>query len=728
MLPAMDETTPQEDARTIAARSGRRGYVLAGLALVASLLVVFMYWRGAYQRQVETFKTDFIGHSDEMAALMVRRLDSYELVTRGGVSLVASVARPSRQQWQNYVDGLNLRSRFPAMVGLGFAIYATPGQLSAMQRMLRDSGEGMFTVTPHGVRERYGAVLYLGPRSAENISALGYDMYAQPTRHAAMQAARDTGRARLTGRVRLTQDADPDTSSLLLYQPVYRSADRPSSIAARRESMQGWVYVAFRIRPFVDTTLSETLDRSWFRIVDISDGGEQQLYADPPSDDRRAPAFIHQTEVDIHGRRWRFEFHSEPMAVLEQRVSGLRSTLLVGVLASLLLFLIALVLARTRQRAEELAGRMSESYRRSELRFRSAMQYSAIGKALLDRQGRIVESNPALAKVFASTREQLIGRRFDTFFVDAAASEHDALAGTSKVQRITRVLRNDDGVVRHAQLTIAPVPGDAGKEVALLVQVEDITDRLRAQAQVLALNRTLEARVQVRTRDLTRANDELEAFAYSVSHDLRAPLRAIDGFSRLLAERYSDAIDEAGREHIARVRGAAARMGDLIESLLKMARLGRGGIKHQPLDLSGISQEVLSELRAGDPGREVGVEIAPGLAAMGDRGLVYNLLENLIGNAWKFTSGREDARIEIGQNDGGEFFVRDNGAGFVPEYANKLFRPFQRLHSEEQFAGHGIGLASVKRIVERHGGSIRAEGKPGQGATFYFTLPDPSPE
>jgi light-regulated signal transduction histidine kinase (bacteriophytochrome) len=295
------------------------------------------------------------------------------------------------------------------------------------------------------------------------------------------------------------------------------------------------------------------------------------------------------------------------------------------------------------------------------------------------------------------------------------------------VQRLTRQVRRPDGQVRDVQLTFAPVPMDVGEGLARLVQVEDVTERLRAEVRIQAMNRSLETRVAARTRELTLVNQELESFAYSVSHDLRAPLRAIDGFSRLLEEHHGDAVGEQGRDYLARVRNAATRMGSLMESLLKMARLGRSGIKPAALDLSRMAAEIVAELRAGEPERRVDVEIEPGLRATGDPSLVRNLLQNLLGNAWKFTRDRLPARIEIGRDAGGGFFVRDNGAGFPREYADKLFRPFQRLHSQEQFAGDGVGLASVRRIVERHGGTIRAEGATGQGATFAFTLPDPDP-
>jgi light-regulated signal transduction histidine kinase (bacteriophytochrome) len=272
------------------------------------------------------------------------------------------------------------------------------------------------------------------------------------------------------------------------------------------------------------------------------------------------------------------------------------------------------------------------------------------------------------------------------------------------------------------------VPGDVGQDIARLVQVEDVTERVRAEAQILALNRTLEARVAMRTRELTQANQELEAFAYSVSHDLRAPLRSIDGFSRLLAERYVAALDQTGLEYLTRVRNAAGRMSELIDSLLKMSRVGRGGMNPVPLQLDRMASEIMAELRASEPERRVEAHIESPLHVVADQGLVRSLLQNLLGNAWKFSRDRPIATIEVGRNERGEFFVRDNGAGFAQEYADKLFRPFQRLHSQDEFGGHGIGLASVKRIVERHGGTIRAEGVLGESATFYFTLPEPAIE
>lgn len=257
----------------------------------------------------------------------------------------------------------------------------------------------------------------------------------------------------------------------------------------------------------------------------------------------------------------------------------------------------------------------------------------------------------------------------------------------------------------------------------------------RIQDQESALQRyatQLEERVAERTRelearnaDLVAANAELDAFAYSVSHDLRAPLRSIDGFSQVLLEDYGAKLDEAGHESLRRVRAASQRMGHLIDDLLKLARLTRSEIRAEPVDLSAVAEAVVADLRVGAPDRHVEVVIAPGATAVGDARLLRILLDNLLSNAWKYTSRRADARIEFGKQDrNGQkaYYVRDNGAGFDMRYADKLFGLFQRLHTSSEFEGLGIGLATARRIVNRHGGQIWADAVVGGGATFFFTL------
>lgn len=247
----------------------------------------------------------------------------------------------------------------------------------------------------------------------------------------------------------------------------------------------------------------------------------------------------------------------------------------------------------------------------------------------------------------------------------------------------------------------------------------------QARREQLALNMDLEERVRRRTAELQASNTELEAFNYSVSHDLRAPLRAIDGFSQVLLEDYSERLDEDGLHALGRVKAAANRMGELIDSLLGLSRLTRVEMDVQDVDLSSLANRVVGELRNLDPDRDIEFSVQPGVVAKADPTLVRSVLENLLGNAWKFTVGTTGARIEFGASTAdGEtvYHVRDNGAGFEMAYADKLFGAFQRLHDQREFPGTGVGLATVARVVHRHGGRVWADGKPGGGATFYFTL------
>ncbi|GAB3351413.1 CHASE domain-containing protein [Lysobacter tyrosinilyticus] len=700
----------------------RGGYLLALLVLLGALCLVLVTWYYARERELRAAEARFASDTAEISERLRQRLIYYELVGRGGTALFASMARPTPRQWADYTQSMNLPRRFPAARGLGFVGYVSNNRLDDLQLEWRDSGYGQLSVLPHGMRANYAPVLYLEPRTAANVAVIGLDLLSDPASQPALWAAMGTGTPQLSGR-----SSGGFQGDLMLYIPVYRSGDHPLTPTAREQSLQGWVYLPFNVERYVATTLNGDYQNVGLRIIDTS-GGDQLLFVQAGAGE--TSAFHQQSALDFYGRHWRLEFDSPPESIVAPHLRGLESMLALGLLVSLLLYAIVWTLARTEDRATEIAKRLTEEYRRSEQRFRISMHYSAIGKALLDSEGGIVEVNPALCRIVGRSAKSLIGVAFESLFEgdDSSLRPHDdGETDANGVHRVTRLLRREGDLPRQAQLTYAPVPGNVGQDVTGLVQVEDVTDRVRAQARVQALNRTLEARVDVRTRELQHANQELESFAYSVSHDLRAPLRSIEGFSRILVDRYETQLDESGRDYLWRVRKAALRMGELIEALLQISRLVRAELRREPVELSRMALEVIDELRADDPDRELAVRIVPGLTAMGDAALLRNLLGNLLGNAWKFTRGREHAMIEFGVVDHAgreaEFYVRDNGAGFAQSYADKLFRPFQRLHSQEEFSGHGIGLASVKRIIERHGGRIRAEGREGEGAVFYFTLP-----
>ncbi len=290
---------------------------------------------------------------------------------------------------------------------------------------------------------------------------------------------------------------------------------------------------------------------------------------------------------------------------------------------------------------------------------------------------------------------------------------------------VTKPFHLDEVLARvNTQLGLARAQAQLARQNALLQQ--EVAERMRAEEQVRLLNAELEARVDQRTAQLEAANQELRSFCYSIAHDLRGPLGAIDGFSCLLEETLQSAEDARGRHFLDRIRTGVRQMDELTEALLTLAHLSLREQRRERVDLGALARAALQKRAAQQPQRSVHVEVQPGLEVDADGTLMTQAMEHLVDNAWKFTGREPSARIAIGRaaaDAGGAYYVRDNGAGFDMAYADKLFKPFQRLHGSSEFPGLGIGLAMVERIVNRHGGKVWAQAAPGEGAAFYFTLP-----
>lgn len=346
---------------------------------------------------------------------------------------------------------------------------------------------------------------------------------------------------------------------------------------------------------------------------------------------------------------------------------------------------------------------------------------------LKDFQGRFLLVNHRCAQIVGLPPEHIVGKTvFDFCPPDLAESYH---ANDQQVLHHNRVVETEETVLQqdgeHTYLAIKfPLHDAAGKPNAICGISTDITERKQAQLQLEQYRDQLEAAVEKRTAELAIANKELQAFSYSVSHDLRAPLRAIDGFSQMLAEDYATGLDDAAQDYIRRIRKAANRMGQLIDDMLNLSRVSSAELKIQPTDLSAMAGAIMQDLQELAPQRECEIRLQPGLVADVDPQLMQIALRNLLENAWKYSTKKPVTRIEFGaeQVDGlPVYFVRDHGAGFDMAYAGKLFNPFQRLHSKDEFEGTGVGLATVSRVIQRHGGRIWAEATPGEGATFRFS-------
>jgi PAS domain S-box-containing protein len=338
---------------------------------------------------------------------------------------------------------------------------------------------------------------------------------------------------------------------------------------------------------------------------------------------------------------------------------------------------------------------------------------------LLDAEGRVASWNEGAERIKGYRAEEIIGQPFSRFY-----SREDVEAGKPalNLEQASREGRVEDegwrirkdGTPFWASVVITVLHDKAGRPQGFVKVTRDITEKRNAQQELVR-----------RSAEIAAANKELESFSYSVSHDLRAPLRSMDGFSQALLEDYKDKLDEQGVDYLSRVRAASQKMAALIDDLLSLARVSRAPVRQASVDLAAIARSVAEDLRAATPGRTVDISIARDLTTKGDPALLRIVLENLMRNAWKFTSTRPRAKIEVGSvvvDGSASFFVRDDGVGFDMTYRDKLFNAFQRLHRSDEFPGSGIGLATVARIIHRHGGRVWAEGEVGRGATFYFTL------
>ncbi len=377
-----------------------------------------------------------------------------------------------------------------------------------------------------------------------------------------------------------------------------------------------------------------------------------------------------------------------------------------------------------RQRAEA-------DLRGSEEKLRLFLEYAPVALAMFDREMRYI----AVSRRWMDDNhsffgdQEIIGRSHYDLLPelpdDWKAVHRRALKG-EVIQIDEDNLTRIDGTVQWLRRVVLPWYMDDGVIGGIVIFVDDITARQRAEAEVRRLNAELEDRVRQRTAELEAANQELDSFAYAVSHDLRAPLRAMSGFSQALQEDYGEQLDGEARVYLDQIIIASRHMSGLIDGLLTLSRSTRGELRRDPVDLTALAKRLLMDQAAAEPERQVVWQVEPGLCIQGDPLMLEVVMRNLVENAWKYTAKTPNATIRVyTENQEGKryFCVADNGAGFDMNHANRLFKAFQRLHRQDEFPGIGIGLATVQRIIHRHGGAIRAEGAPGCGATFRFTLP-----
>ena len=691
-------------------------------------------------------RSTFRRHDDDFGREVARLQGAVEGAVQRQISVLQATAgvvaanpEIDRLRFAAFYRHLALGEDARSLEGIGLILSRPWTQRADLVEEAARRGAGPFVLRPPGPRSEADAVMLVQPPEPPNLNAVGYDMHADPLRRPAMDRARTTGLASMTAKVFLAKDVGARIPSFVFYLRVDR-ADRLvfSAIHAAR-LFEGLLPGE---RPDEKAKIGVTIwsgSRSDANRVFASDFSGKVAY-------RRSvglplPEVGATLAMDVVASS---EF-GPPGAVRPWIVPT-------GAAISVLLFFLAMNLSRaheaTRRRESEQTllaevGRLTagsaefgEEALRSiadaatgtldamcridwfdpdgEFRTTSTRTEGAEALAALEREYPRERADPLLRRAMETGRPQ----RAPGY--EAIDERHRTLVDALRAGPVLIApMRLGDRALGAMTFVRRPErPGFSAEAAAL---AETIASRVALALDNARLYHDLERRVEERTRDLEASNRELESFCYSVSHDLRTPLRSLDGFGRVLKEDYGDRLDDQGRDYLDRIQAAAKRMDELITALLTLSRLTRREIVPSDVDVTAMVEDQLHDL---DGDRRIWTTVKPGLKVHADPRMLAVLFDNLLSNAVKFSSRIENPTIEVGRAEDGSIFVRDNGAGFDMAYASKLFQPFERLHSPREFPGHGIGLATVERIVRRHGGELRAEGRPGEGATFYFRLPD----
>ena len=600
---------------------------------------------------------------------------------------------------------------------------------------LRKEGFEDFVIRPATESPDLFPVTYIEPFES-NRAALGFDLYSEDVRRAALIQAWNSGELAIADPITLVQETGSQLA-FLVYAPIYASKDIPATLQERRVLLVGFGLGVIRFGDFINAAVPASFDPGIDIIVIDPDHPEAESVLFTTLESNELALELQGSgvirSVAVADEEWIFHFTAPPGFGVSgfERVAWIL-TLLLGLLFSGIILSIVLLLFRGRQAALTLSveRQQSEEAQRALAQELTQLIESANNPIFgVDMEGRVNIWNQTMAMITGVSAAEATGQPMVPLIAtesrDRAQERMQKVLSGQNCESFELNISSQTGAQPTLLLNCTSRRDSKGDIVGAIVVGLDISERLQAEQEIRTLNDSLEGKVALRTREMQEAIDDLESFSYSVSHDLRGPLRSINGFNLAVLEKYGDKLDNEGQSYLKRTRNATVQMGRIIDDLLALSRVGRTFFISEPLDLGVIVKEKAEELKRGEPERQVEFIVSEDAKTFGDVRLISVLVDNLIRNAWKFSSKHPTARIELGKlEQKGEtvFFVKDDGAGFEMEYADKLFLPFQRLHPTGEFEGTGIGLATAKRIVQRHGGTIWAEGEVEKGATIYFTL------
>lgn len=689
------------DHPQVAGRARARYLAIATVTLL--LLLTILAWHLTMRAAVEDGRQRFTRRVDDVDSSLQTRLVAYEHVLLGTLSLFRASNSVDRHEFATYVGGLALDVDYPGVQGVGYARVVAPSDLERFQAEIRASYPD-FALKPPGPRELYTAIVYLEPFSGRNLRAFGFDMFSEPVRHAAMQIARDTGRASISGPVRLVQETtEKPQVGFLMYAAHYRGD--PATTEARRATLEGYVYSPFRMRDFMEGLGSDRGDLA----MTIYDGPTDAIMFDDESLRQRfgagfRPAFEETRMVDVHGHPWRVVYHSRPTELAIPNAQHGLWVLAAGALIGGLCFATAWAFASVRKRAELLADRMAAARRDGELRLRAILDNAVDAILTVDDHGRIESGNPATHATFAHDQGALVGVPLTSLM---AAEHRDTLeeclrsaAGKPSVRCDLVALRGGSDPF-PAELTISPMK--VGERFKFVCFVRDITDRQRVD----------------------RMKNE---FISTVSHELRTPLTSIRGALGIIHAGEGSPKLKSLAEIALR---NSERLVRLINDILNIEKIesGRYELTIEPHRLGGLLAQAIEANQAFAEQHGVRLELdrmADDVTVAVDADALSQVLTNLISNATKFSPREEHVRVSATATATGvRVSVTDHGRGIPPEFHGRIFQKFSQAEASDARVkgGTGLGLSISKALVERMGGSIAFASRLGEGTTFYFDLP-----
>jgi PAS domain S-box-containing protein len=667
--------------------------------------------------------------------VITARLFACEAVLHAAAGFIDNAWPITSEQWYRFIRPLRQSPVAPGVQGFGFA--AVLDRLTAEQ--LDAAPRGRWThPAAAGDNELRTLILFLEPQDARNKRAMGFDMASEPTRRAAMEHARDGGTAAMSAQVTLLQEIDGVTQrGFLMYVPVYAKDGTTATVEDRRHTLMGYVFSVFRAGDF----LSSVFEHGPKDIrTDVYDGARASSLARLYTQEAATRELEHLSFAHrffVAGHEWTVQVTATPLLLERSRRVPGWMIWAAGIATTVLLSCLAFAISRSR---EVLRQRVLMDERLIEQQRDAAtmLEHSLVGFITIDADDRILEWNKQAMHIFGWAKHEVLGRNLAEVIVpepmreahlrairDFHSREHTLLGRRVDVPAVRR-----DGEELIVALSVASV--ERRGETVFFASVRDITARRKQQEQLRQLNATLEQRVSERTRELEQAHRQLqiayrdlEAFSRCVSHDLRAPLRAIQGYAGFLMQSVGSSLAPEMARDVGAIVRTARHMNDILDNLLKLASVSQSELKPEEISLGELVRQVVEDLGP-RPDVRVHIEYEQLGCVRADPGLLALALRNLIGNAMKFSARQAQPEIRVGVRElEGEraYFVADNGVGFDPKYADRLFGAFQRLHSSQDFEGTGLGLTIVKSVIEKNRGRVWAESNPNAGATFYFALP-----